>query len=104
MPTSILGMGKGSMQAASEPPNSTSDLAEIQRIMNLREGHPDSGLTGREAQVLRHVALGLGNREIGLSLEISIETVKEHVQNILRKTGNVDRTQSAVWAVKQERV
>ena len=42
-------------------------------------------LTNRETQVLRHVALGLSNKEIGRSLTISIETVKEHVQNILRK-------------------
>jgi DNA-binding NarL/FixJ family response regulator len=51
--------------------------------------------------VLRHVALGLSNREIGNALEISIETVKEHVQNILRKLDVNDRTQAAVWAVKK---
>lgn len=58
-------------------------------------------LTVRETQVLRHLALGLSNKEIGLSLEISIETVKEHVQNILRKMNVVDRTRAAVEAVKQ---
>jgi DNA-binding NarL/FixJ family response regulator len=52
-------------------------------------------------QVLRHVALGLSNREIGKSLSISVETVKEHVQNILRKLQVNDRTQAAVWAVKR---
>ena len=52
-------------------------------------------------QVLRHVALGLSNKEIGKSLSISIETVKEHVQNILRKINVVDRTQAAVWAVRK---
>jgi DNA-binding NarL/FixJ family response regulator len=57
-------------------------------------------LTERELQVLRHVAHGLSNREIGGSLGISIETVKEHVQNILRKIDVKDRTQAAVWAVK----
>jgi DNA-binding NarL/FixJ family response regulator len=51
--------------------------------------------------VLRHVALGLSNREIGRSLGISIETVKEHVQNILRKIDVADRTQAAVWAIKK---
>ena len=54
-----------------------------------------------EVQVLRHVAMGLSNREIGSSLEISIETVKEHVQNILRKLEAGDRTEAAVWAVKK---
>ena len=55
----------------------------------------------RETQVLRHVALGLSNKEIGQSLGISIETVKEHVQNILRKISVNDRTQAAVWAVRR---
>ena len=55
----------------------------------------------RETQVLRHIALGLSNREIASSLSISVETVKEHVQNILRKINASDRTQAAVWAVKK---
>ncbi|MEX0793454.1 MAG: response regulator transcription factor [Pirellulaceae bacterium] len=63
--------------------------------------HSDIPLTNREMQVLRHLALGLSNREIGRSLSISIETVKEHVQNILRKIDVTDRTQAAVWAVRR---
>ena len=65
-------------------------------------GDEDSPLTNREFQVIRHVALGLNNREIGLSLGISHNTVKEHVQNIYRKTGTKDRTQTAVFAVREE--
>lgn len=61
----------------------------------------DVSLTAREMQVLRHLALGLSNKEIGRSLAISIETVKEHVQNILRKIAVSDRTQAAVWAVRK---
>jgi DNA-binding NarL/FixJ family response regulator len=57
-------------------------------------------LTGRESQVLVHVALGLSNKEIARSLEISVETVKEHVQNILRKIKANDRTDAAVRAVR----
>lgn len=57
-------------------------------------------LTNREMQVLRHIALGLSNREISQSLTISVETVKEHVQNILRKISASDRTDAAVRAVK----
>jgi len=60
----------------------------------------DSGLTPRESQVLSHVALGLSNDEIARSLQISVETVKEHVQNWLRKLAVSDRTQAAVWAVQ----
>ncbi|MDP6442671.1 MAG: response regulator transcription factor [Pirellulaceae bacterium] len=57
-------------------------------------------LTQRESEVLRQVALGLTNKEIALALHISYETVKEHVQHILRKVGVSDRTQAAVWAVR----
>jgi DNA-binding NarL/FixJ family response regulator len=58
-------------------------------------------LTQRESEVLRQLAHGLTNKEIGLALGISYETVKEHVQHILRKIGVTDRTQAAVWAVRK---
>ena len=58
-------------------------------------------LTQRESEVLRQLALGLTNKEIAQALHISYETVKEHVQHILRKIGVADRTQAAVWAVRQ---
>ena len=61
----------------------------------------DVPLTQREIQVLQHIAMGLSNREIGRSLGISVETVKEHVQNTLRKLDANDRTQAAVWAVRE---
>ena len=62
----------------------------------------DIPLTQREGEVLRLLASGLTNREISQQLEISYETVKEHVQHILRKVGVVDRTQAAVWAVRKK--
>ncbi|WP_153557575.1 response regulator [Roseimaritima sediminicola] len=58
-------------------------------------------LTQRESEVLRQMALGLTNKEIAKALGISYETVKEHVQHILRKIGVSDRTQAAVWAVRK---
>jgi DNA-binding NarL/FixJ family response regulator len=58
-------------------------------------------LTQRESEVLRQLALGLTNKEIAQALSISYETVKEHVQHILRKIGVSDRTQAAVWAVRK---
>jgi len=61
----------------------------------------DVPLTHRESEVLEQLAEGLTNKEIALSLGISYETVKEHVQHILRKIGVSDRTQAAVWAVRQ---
>jgi DNA-binding NarL/FixJ family response regulator len=61
----------------------------------------DVPLTQRESEVLRQLALGLTNKEIAQALHISYETVKEHVQHILRKLGVSDRTQAAVWAVRK---
>ena len=58
-------------------------------------------LTKRESEVLKQLALGLSNKEISQALSISYETVKEHVQHILRKVGVSDRTQAAVWAVRK---
>ncbi len=57
-------------------------------------------LTKREQQILVHLSLGLSNREISQSLDISLETVKEHVQNVLRKISVNDRTAAAVWAIR----
>jgi DNA-binding NarL/FixJ family response regulator len=57
-------------------------------------------LTKREFQILTHLSMGLSNREIGSLLGISVETVKEHVQNVLRKLKFEDRTEAAVWALR----
>jgi DNA-binding NarL/FixJ family response regulator len=64
----------------------------------------DVPLTKRESEVLKQLAFGLTNKEIAQSLGISYETVKEHVQHILRKVGVSDRTQAAVWAVRKNLV
>ena len=58
-------------------------------------------LTHRESEVLLQLAHGSTNKEIAQALGISYETVKEHVQHILRKVGVADRTQAAVWAVRK---
>lgn len=58
-------------------------------------------LTRRESEVLKLLAGGATNKEIARGLNISYETVKEHVQHILRKIGVSDRTQAAVWAVRK---
>ena len=81
-------------------------LRRVVGAMETKRTDVDDGvsLTQRESQVLRHMALGLSNKEIGRSLEISVETVKEHVQNILRKIQVNDRTQAAVWAVRRKLV
>jgi len=92
--------------ARGEAAPDTSMLYRVRNTMRRRQdvSSEDVPLTNREMQVLRHVALGLSNREIGHSLGISVETVKEHVQNILRKISVSDRTQAAVWAVRKKLV
>ena len=87
--------------AAGKPPSPFTSYGKVLASMRDRSSNPAVDLTPRELQVLRHVGYGLSNDEIARSMEISIETIKEHVQNILRKMGVQDRTQAAVWAVKQ---
>ena len=90
--------------AEGKGPSAGGELRRVAGAMSKNGIKPPSEevpLTTRETQVLRHVALGLSNREIGRSLSISIETVKEHVQNILRKISLTDRTRAAVWAVRK---
>lgn len=57
-------------------------------------------LTKRELQVLKLIAEGLYNKEIAYKLEISEKTVKNHVSNIFKKINVSDRTQAAVFAIK----
>jgi DNA-binding NarL/FixJ family response regulator len=84
-------------------PHAESKLKTLTARLAKRSLPPsiDIPLTPREFQVLKIISLGLSNQEIADSLGISIETVKEHVQNILRKLQVKDRTQAAVWAVRQ---
>lgn len=61
-------------------------------------------LTEREMDVLRLIARGKSNREIADKLVISEKTVKTHVSNILSKLHLVDRTQAAIYALRQRLV
>jgi DNA-binding NarL/FixJ family response regulator len=64
-------------------------------------GGPD-GLTDREIQVLRLLAGGLSNQEIGARLHISTNTAANHIRSILMKTGAANRTQAAMYAARHE--
>lgn len=55
-------------------------------------------LSARELQVLRLVAKGLANKQIGRALGISERTVKVHVGHVFRRIGVTDRTSAAMWA------
>ncbi|MCX6904395.1 MAG: response regulator transcription factor [Verrucomicrobia bacterium] len=55
-------------------------------------------LSAREVEVLRHLARGKSNKEIGVALDLAEGTVKNHMTNILGKLGVLDRTQAALMA------
>ena len=57
-------------------------------------------LTKREIEVLKQVASGMFNKEIANHLDISERTVKNHISNIFKKIEVSDRTQAAVFAIK----
>jgi len=58
-------------------------------------------LTSREIDVLRLIAKGYSNKEIAAACDITEKTAKTHVSNILGKLGLADRTQAALFAVRQ---
>lgn len=68
---------------------------------HLAEYFGDDALTEREIDVLRHIAGGNRNREIGERLFISEETVKVHIKHIMEKLGASDRTQAVAIAVRR---
>lgn len=86
-----------------ESPPADSLFCRMRAILTERRDpvQDDVPLTKREYQTVRHLAYGLSNREISYSMEINIETVKEHVQNVLHKLNAPDRTAAGVWAVKR---
>jgi NarL family two-component system response regulator LiaR len=65
------------------------------------ETSPLTRLTPREIEVLTLVAKGRSNKEIARDLGISVKTVKTHVSNILSKLHMMDRTQAALYAMRQ---
>ncbi len=85
-------------------PPADSPLLTVKSFLELK--HPEIfsalpiQLTKRERQILIHLSLGLSNKEMSSSINISVETVKEHVQNLLRKLSLNDRTAAAVWALR----
>lgn len=66
----------------------------------VRAPESNSPLTHRELDVLRLIADGLPNKDIATQLDVSVSTVKLHVQDILIKLKAADRTQAAVKALR----
>jgi DNA-binding NarL/FixJ family response regulator len=67
--------------------------------LTKRQSH--RSLSGREVEVLRMVAKGLGNKEIASALNIAEVTVKLHVSHVLEKLSAKDRTQAATVALQR---
>jgi len=57
-------------------------------------------LTPQELRILEKLVAGLTNEEISIEFGISVETVKQHLKHVLAKLGLVDRTQAALWALR----
>ncbi len=85
-------------------PTMSSDVAkklmgELQRASDLPQ--TDEPLTEREMDVLRLVAQGMSNQEIAKKLVIGEGTVRTHVSNILAKLHLANRTQAALYALRE---
>ena len=64
-------------------------------------GTAPNPLTAREREVLTLIARGRANKAIAFELGVAEKTVKTHVSNILGKLGLTDRTQAALYAVRE---
>ena len=89
----ILGVTEGTMLWSREELRRAGSSTDFAASIDVQ-------FTRRERQVLVKLVDGLTNKQIAQELDISYETVKEHVQHILRKIAVTDRTQAAVWAVR----
>jgi DNA-binding NarL/FixJ family response regulator len=67
-------------------------------LPSANRGASDVSLSGREREVLLHVAKGQANKQIARTLGISERTVKVHLGNVFRRIGVSDRTSAALWA------
>jgi two-component system, NarL family, response regulator LiaR len=74
----------------------------MQEFTNPQPATPKHDLTERELEVLRLIAQGKSNKDISEDLVLSEKTVKTHVSNILQKLHLTDRTQAAVYALRQK--
>lgn len=91
------GQARQSSALANKTPGSGSH-ASTGGVVRSASGLPVDDLTEREHEILRYLARGDNNREIGEALFITEGTVKNHVSNILSKLALRDRTQAALWA------
>jgi DNA-binding NarL/FixJ family response regulator len=67
-------------------------------VLLPQPGRPEDAMSPRELEVLRLVAQGLANKQIGRRLGITERTVKAHLGRVFRELGVADRTSAALWA------
>jgi DNA-binding CsgD family transcriptional regulator len=67
-------------------------------VVTAARSIPPAHLSDREMEVLRLLAAGRTNREIAVTLFISVHTVNAHVKTILGKTGSANRVEAAAFA------
>jgi DNA-binding NarL/FixJ family response regulator len=94
----VQGLSLISPSMASKLLNEYTSLA---RRAEEKSQYPAPALTGRELEVLKLVARGQSNREIGEELFISENTVKNHVRNILEKLHLHSRMEAVIYAVRE---
>lgn len=85
-------------EAAISPAMSVKLLNQFASTQPTASSRPADDLTERERDVLKQVARGLSNKEIGLTLAISPHTVKAHLRHILDKLNLRNRAEAAAWA------
>jgi DNA-binding NarL/FixJ family response regulator len=85
-------------------PKATSHLLANLSNKNKQEKNLLAELTKRELDVLKEISNGKSNKEIAASLFITEKTVKTHVSNLLSKLELADRTQAALYAVRNQLV
>ena len=73
---------------------------DSRKMQAINESEQWDRLTKRELEVLENLSMGMYNKEIAIKLEISERTVKNHVSNIFKKIGVADRTQAAIYAIR----
>jgi len=78
------------------------DLARVEELGHSMDASPAGGLTARELQVLRLVAVGKTNRAIAGDLTISEKTVARHVSNIFTKLGVSSRAAATAYAFRHD--
>jgi DNA-binding CsgD family transcriptional regulator len=98
-----FGLELAAARSAFEQLGAAPDVALVDSLTGVSES-ADHGLTPRELEVLRLVAAGRSNKEIGAALVISEHTVARHVQNIFTKLGVPSRTAAGAFAFEHRLV